>query len=339
MANFADNALLKAQTQIQEKFQSPEMRVKTNGSFTPFLRNTQFTIPNITDLRVAAARPVEVNFLTRSKNATGSAKSSRHTGGQGDGGKVLLDFTQYVSTGSTSIKLSENSVFSDTQIIANEIEGMMMNIAEDVHVASLAYLDANKSGVNSANKNGAFEATNDVFEVDIAKKDRFFQMTKSMLGQNFHKGGYDAVLDSDLYAQMLYAGSQGGGNATNLGFQFQGGNFNEAIGLTDANYENGVGFFIPEGTIGVVDWSEPKNRENWGELDSYVGGFRTIYNPYLGVDCALSAYIDRADRTAVGGNVQDVVIQWEITADLALVKAPISVADETTIFAAGIATT
>ena len=171
MANYADNALLKAQAIIQENFNSPEKRIKANGSFTPFLRNTQFTIPNINDLRLSQSRPVEVNFLTRTKRTAGTSKTSRHTGAQGDGGNVTLSFKQYVDTGSTSIKLTENSVFSDTQIVANELENMMKNIAEAVHVDSLAFLDTNKSGVNIAVKNGAFDATNDVFEIDVANKD------------------------------------------------------------------------------------------------------------------------------------------------------------------------
>lgn len=336
MANYADNVLLKAQTQILEAFNNAEKRLKANGAFTPFLRNTQFTIPNIEELRTSNLRPTEVNFLKRSKRATGTAKVARHTGDQGDGGNVALTFKQYVDKGSTSLKFAENSVFTDTQIVANEVDNMLKNVAEAVHTDALAYLDTNKSGVNGATKNGTFNGTNDVFEVATAQKERFFQFMNSMLGQNYYRGSYDAILDSTLYAEMLYQANQGQGNATNLGFAFQNGMFAEAVGLTDANYSNGLGFFVPEGTIGAVDFTEAQNRNNYGDLNTYNGGFRTIFNPYLGVDCALSGYMDRADRSSVGGNVQDIVIQWEITADIALVKAPISVTDETPIFAGGL---
>lgn len=336
MANYADAVLAKAQAQILGQFQSPEQRLKANGAFSPFARNTQYTIPEIESLRVSHDRPVEVNFMARSKRSTSQARSARHTGDQGDGGKVSLTWKKYVDTASTSIKLSENTIWSDTQIVANEIDQIMKNIAEDVHADSLAYLDTSKSGVNAATVNGSFNGTNDVFEIAQADKDFYFQYAESMLNQNFYRGSFDAVLDPKKYVEFMHLANQGTGNATNFGYQFNNMNAVQAIGLSDANYTSGIGFFIPQGTIGVVDWTPVKNRESYGDINTYVGGLRTIENPYLnGVTCSLSAYVDRADRSAVGGNEQDFVIQWEISAEIALTKAPLVAAGETTIFGAG----
>src|SRR5690606_39795381 len=71
---------LKAQARIQSRFGDAEKRVKTNGSFTPFARNTQFTIPAIEELRVSKARPVDVNFLTRTTRALGTRSEERRVG-------------------------------------------------------------------------------------------------------------------------------------------------------------------------------------------------------------------------------------------------------------------
>ena len=336
MANYADNALAKAQAQIQSQFQAPEKRLKANGAFSPFARNTQFTIPNINELRVSHQRPVETHFLTRTKRSTTTSRAALHTGNQGDGGAVTLSFKKYVDKASTSIKLAENTVWSDTQIVASEIENMLKNIAEDVHTDALAFLDTNKTGVNNATSNGSFNGTNDVFEITDANKDFYFQYAESMLTQNYYNGEFDAILDPIKYAQFMHLANQGTGNATNFGYQFNNANAVQAVGLSDANYAPGVGFFVPQGTIGVVDWTPVKNRQNYGDLDSAIGGFRTIANPYLnGINCALSGYLTRADRSGVGGDEQDVVIQWEISAELALVNAPITTTDETTIFGVG----
>lgn len=336
MANYADALLAKAQAKIQGNFGEPEKRVKTNGSFTPFARNTRFTLPEIEALRVAKDRPVEVNFLTRSKRTVTNARTHNHAGTQGDSAKVTLPWETYADVASTSIKLSENLIYTNAEVVANEIENMLKNIAIAVHADSLAFLDTNKTGVNDAIANGTFNGTNDVFEILAADKDFYFQYLESMLMQNYYQGNFDAIVDPKKYAQAVYLGNQGVGNATNFGYQLQNAMINQAVGLADANYANGIGYVIPEGTIGAVDWTEPKNRQGYGDIESFVGGFRTIRNPYLNnMVCNLHAYMTRADNSGNGGSTQDVVINWEISADVALVKAPINVADETTIFAGG----
>ncbi|MCG9970997.1 hypothetical protein [Christiangramia crocea] len=339
MANYADAALAKAQARILSQFQAPEKRLKANGSFSPFARQTQITVPNISELRVSHQRPVDVNFLTRSKRSTTTSRAARHTGSQGDGGVVTLTWKKYVDKGSTSIKLAENTIYSDSEIIANELENMLKNIAEDVHADSIGYLDTNKSAVNAATANGSLNADatpTNFWEIASADKDFYYQYAESMLMQNYYSGEFDAIVDPVKYAQAVYQGNQGVGNATNYGYQLNNANIVQAVGLSDAAYAGGMGYFVPQGTIGAVDWTPVKNRSSYGDINSYVGGLRTIENPYLnGITCALSAYVDRADRSAVGGDEQDFVIQWEVSAEIALVKAPISTAGETTIFGVG----
>ena len=336
MANYTDAILAKAQAKIQSKFGAPEKRLKANGAFTPFARNTQFTIPEIEQMRVSNQRPIEVNFLKRTVRSVGSAREHDHAGNQGDSGKVNLSWNTYQDKASTSLKLSENLIFTNEDIVANEIENMLKNIAIATHADALSFLDTNKTGVNAATVNGSFNGTNDVFEILGADGDLYFQFGESMLMQNYYNGGFEVIADPKLYAKAIRQGAQGAGNQTNYGYQLQNAMLNQAIGLADANYTAGVSYFIPEGTIGAVDWTEPKNRQNWGDIESYVGGFRTIRNPFLNnILCNLHAYVARADNSGAGGDAQDVKIFWEISADIALVKAPLSVTDETTIFSVG----
>ena len=113
----------------------------------------------------------------------------------------------------------------------------------------------------------------------------------------------------------------------------------ESVQLDDANYPDGIGYAIPTGTIGVVDWIPRQNREGKGDLESYVGGFTTITDPYTGMPFALHAYQQRANTGAAGGDSQDVVMEWEVTVDLSFNHAPMVPAGETTIFAAGMKAT
>ncbi len=335
MPNYQASVLAEAQLILNERFAAPEKRLKTAGVIGSFLRNTELSLPNIGRLRTKEERPEKAYFANRTKRATTSSRTHNHSGAAGDSTEVSLVYQTFSDVAQTSMKRSDNNVMSDAVILANELENIFKNIHEDVDAAALAYLATNKTGVNVASKNGSFNAVNETYEILAANKDRFFQYAKSMLRQNYYTGGADAILDPILFAQAEFLAQQGNSNNTNSGFQFSGLNVSESVQLEDANYANGIGYFIPQGTIGVVDWIPLQNQNGKGDFESHLGGYSKIIDPYTGLDFAIHAYTQRADTSATGGDSQDDVTEWEVSVDLSFNNSPLSVANETTIFEAG----
>lgn len=336
MANYAASVLAEAKLILASRFSAPEMRVKSPNVLGAFMKNTDLAIPNVGELRTAAARAEKGYFFNRSKRANTAARAYNHTGTVGDSTEVAFSWATYGDVFQTSLKRSQNNIFNDAQLLANEIENALKNIYESADAAALAYLGTNKTTVNAATKNGVYDAINDSFEIATANIARFIQHAKSMMRQNYHNGMGELILDPVLFLEAEHYLQQGAGNNANLAYQVAGVNLWEAITLADANYPLGAGYIIPEGTIGVVDWIDPKNRTGWGDYESYNGGYGTITDPRTGLTMALHGYSQRADTSAAGGDVQDVTTEWEISVDLSFNNAPLTTANETTIFEIGI---
>lgn len=336
MANYAASVLAEAKLILAERFAAPEKRLKSAGVLAAFLKNREIAMPNLGELRTKEERAEKGYFMNRTKRNPITGRTHNHSGTVGDSTEVAFAWNTYGDVFQTSLKRSDNLLHTDAQLLANEIENAMKNIYESVDAAGLAFLAANKTGVNVAAKNGTFNGTNDVFEVAAADVNRFLQSGKSMLRQNYYSGAADVILDPTLFVEAEFLANQGSSNATNYGFQFSGLDIMESVQLADANYAQGAGYFIPQGTISVIDWIPSQNRAGYGNLESHVGGFGTIQDPISGMTFALHGYQDRADTSASGGDTQDVVMEWEISVDLSFNKAPLTVAEETTIFEAGI---
>ncbi|MEL4307425.1 hypothetical protein [Joostella sp. CR20] len=336
MANYAASVLAEAKLILKDRFAEAEKRLKATGVFGAFRENTDLAIPNIGELRTQVNRPEKAYFQNRTKRTNGGARAYNHIGSVGDSSEVAVSYTTFSDKCQTSLKRGDNNLFNDAQILANELENMIKNIYEAADEAALTYLGTNKTEVNVATKNGVWDATANVFEIGTDDIARFIQAGKSMLRQNYYKGTADLILDPVLFMEAEHYLFQGAGNSVNTAYQKAGVELWEALTLTDATYTEGVGYFIPKGTIGVIDWIPRQNREGYGDYESVLGGYGSMVDPLSGLTFAIHGYSQRADTQATGGDTQDVVTEWELSVDLSFNKAPLSVENESTIFEVGI---
>lgn len=344
MANYAASVLAEAKLILADRYASPEKRLKTSGVIGAFLKNTELAIPNVGELRTSESRAEKGYLFNRAKRANTAGRTHNHTGAVADSAEVPFTWKTFADKAQTSLKRSENNLFSDAQILANELDNMFKNIHESIDSDALSHLTTNTTQVNKATANGTFDNVEPsagvpppyVWEIAAGDILKALQYAKSMLRQNYYKGGAEAILDPVLYAQAEYAAAQGVMNGTNYGFQMNGLNVSEAVGYSDSGYTKGLGLFIPEGSIGAVDWIPAKNRQGYGDYESVLGGYGTIQDPITGLTFAVHGYSQRADTSAAGGDTQDVVTEWEVSVDMSFNNSPLSVAGETTIFEVGI---
>ena len=336
MANYAAAVLLEAQLILNERLNAPEKRLKAGGAMNAFMKNTEFSVPNIGDLRAKEERPEGIHFMNRSKRTNATfTRTHNHTGTVGDSTKVATAWKTFGDKCQTSLKRADNNVYTDAQMLANELDNIFKNIHEDIDAHALTQLGTMRTQVNGATKGGTWSAANNTWQIAAANKDRFIQQVKSMMRQNYYNGQYDLVADSLLFGELEFRAAQGGGNATNLGFQYGGVDIMENVKLTDANYANGVGYMIGQGTIGVVDWIPTQNRQGRGSYDTVLGGYGSIVDPITGLSFAVHGYSGRADTSGAGGDTQDDVLELEVSIDLSFNKAPLTVANESTVFQVG----
>jgi hypothetical protein len=101
-------------------------------------------------------------------------------------------------------------------------------------------------------------------------------------------------------------------------------NIRESVGLTDSNYTAGAGLFLPVNTFAVLDWIPRQNRQGRGDYNTFVGGFGSVIDPVSGMTFAIHGYTQRADTSAMNGNTQDEVMEFEVSIDISPNLAPLS---------------
>jgi len=334
MANFTPSNLVKAQAILKDRFPQEEMRKRQAAALVVAMRNNDVLIPSHRTLRTREDRTVEAYVMSRQQRTPGTARVAEHTGNRGDSFAVSLTWNSFVDPFSISIKQMDTNVFSFEEALATLLRNSAINIHEAIETAGIDYLIANKTQINNATQNGTFNAANDAFEIGADKQKQFYQIAKSMMRQNKYKGRFDVIASPQTFVDAEFNLAQGNANAVNTAFQFADLNIIESVELEDANYAGGISLVMPENTFGVLPWIPKQNREGWGDGElNEVGRFMSIPDPLgSGMDMALSVYAKRGDTSASNGNAQDVVLQFELSVDVAWILAPLSTATESVVY-------
>jgi hypothetical protein len=321
MANFDVSNLLTAQTMVSDRYKQPEMRMKPAPAFGLLTANENFLIVGAETLKTRDDRAIEAHLLARTKRAAGSARAHNHTGTLDDSQKVTLTWTTKSDKFAISLKLLDKSVFDFNTVLANKFEQACMNILEDKETEAIAYLVAQRATQQPTIKGGTFSAANDAVEIAAANATSFLTRVKSIMNQNYFGSQLDVIADSNMQIAFQHMLAQGGGNATNLAYQFPGATIVESVELADANYDNGIVLAMPKASAAALNWIPKQNRTGHGDYNSYVGGFGTF--KFMGYTFAVHGYSQRADTSSANGNTQDVTMEFEVSLDSSFNKAPL----------------
>jgi len=312
------------------------MRMKPWAGLTTALKNTEMIIPSHQTLRTREDRSVSAYVLARTSRSAGTARSATHAGNRGDSFEVALTWATYTDKFSISLKQMDNNIFAFDEAFAQQILNASINLHEAIETGAINHLMTARSTGSNTLKGATFNATPDAVEVSLANSDRFWQIIKSTMRQNYFTGALDVIADSIKYMDAERLGAQGTGNSTNQGYQFQGLNIIESVELTDADYANGCALVMPSGSFGVLPWIPKQNRTGWGDFNSYVGGYGSIADPLgTGLEFAVHGYAARNDASASNGDVQDVLLEFELSVDLAFQTSPLSTAGRSVVYEYG----
>lgn len=333
MANYTPSNLVKAQAKLLGAFQSSELRFNQPVTFQAFLQNSNFFFANYNELRTREDRTVEAYYKKRTSRALGSARAHNHTGTKGDTGILTPTWVTYSDKFTASLKQGDNNTYNLQEMLDNEVQNVVANMATGLETAAATHIFSNRSQVNATAIEGAFDGVTFVYEMTEATVGtRAMQLTRTVMDVLKYSGPLTIFCDSISYAKFQYQAAQGAANSANLSFQFQNITFVHSKDLTASasglGYTKGFWIAVPVGTIGAMPWIPKQNRAG---VQTSVNMYGTLLNPVDGLSYAIHSYETRANDSANNGYTQDVVTEYEVSIDVALEHAPLSVANETTL--------
>lgn len=338
-ADYVPSNLAKAQAKLFGMFQAGELRAIDPVTYKQFRRNSEIMIPSHKLLRTREDRTLEAYYKVRTLRALGTGRAYNTSGVAGNSGVLTPSFITYNDKFSISLKQGDNNVFTEDEMMANELENVIKNFSEGNETNATNFLYNNRSAVNIATSEGTFNGVTNVFEIqESTVGTRAPQITTSAMNENRY-GGMPLTIfcDTISYNKFRFLSKQGMENAVNTSFQFEGTTYVNSLFLTAKavllGYTKGFWIAVPDSTIAVLDWIPKQNRTG---VEKAQWKYGTFSNPLDGLDYAVFSWFIAQDSTAVNGYTQDILTNFELSIDLAFENAPLSTAGETTIQAFGL---
>jgi len=346
MPNYALSVLAKGQAIVTAKNQAPELRRKMPTVLELALKNGTFSIPNAPELRKSDLRPVEIYYQVKRAQGNATTKSALHTGTNGDSGMVELVYVSHVETFSLPRKIAQNNILTYQVMFNHLYEEAWRNLRTRHDTSALAFLTANRMQLSAAVVNpqiasanpGTYNDTTFALEIAAVDKARFVQRAKTYMAARYFTGSYDVIADLQTAAEMEYQMQQGQANNANMQFQFANCNIGTTQDVVSASYPNGAAFFLPAGSFSAMYWNDPLNVAGVNAGENEVGVLGRQADPFgSGIVGDISVYTKRADTSAntTGGNPQDIVDQYEVTAIVAHALPPLSTTGDSVVHLVG----
>ena len=340
MANYISSLQLDWQTKGKGVFSETEMRAKHSQLLVSFMRNPDTVIDNWKNLKTSDSRPGKFHILKRSKVALGTSRLASHSGAYGDSIEKTPSWKTYTRTFKMSMKAGDRNLFNNPERFNNEMKNSILDIHEAIDTDLNTYLSLQKTQVaKSPVGKAVWNGTDYVYEIALAEKEYFYQVVKSVMRANGHKGDLEIIADSIARMEGERAFKNGKSNANNTAWQDSGLAIFEDHNFIDTNF-NGVLYAIPNGAVAALPWIPKVNRAGEGDENGVTGVFTSFADPLgTGLQFALHYKKGLADTQASGGEAQDIVTEFEVSIDMAYETAPLSVANETAIVKFGQKTT
>jgi len=332
MANYADSVLLAAVGVLDKKFNEKELRRPQYGAFEAFMGKREILVPNFKEIWDAEQRTLTAKYLKRTSGSVTNSRSCSPSANFGDSGTFDLSWKTYARTVKTSMKMFDNNYYSAVQQFSNDLYNAFMDLYAEIEGDAVAYLEANRSGVQGARTLNTWDAVNDVMQVAHADRDNYLNYIKTeMLALNYRQNLMD-IHSVNLLAMYRQQFAQGASNDENLQFQFPGFSHYISQSITNSSDAFGTSYIVEDGGIAVLDWIPPINRQG---VEAKSGAVWTTMPDLFGYPLTWAVLktdgcVDTSGATYHGAT-QDYVVIYEISVDLAFRHAPLTATNDTPI--------
>jgi len=332
MANLTDTQLLAAITKASNALtDATEFRDYGHGTVKRLLAAESDVFMNVEAMKQSIEQVSTVDMHKSVYTASGAAKSASHSAAAfPDSFTKNIVYTPVTQTFKVSYKQASNNRLGYDSILAYELKNKLQSFYRDMSTAALAYLAANKSQVGVDSVIAFDDVTNDRFDNPAAEADFFFENAKAAMLQNRYPGIIDMIGDQRNATKYRRLASQGTSNATNQMWQLPGIDYIEEPQMTVTTL--GEAYMWQKGTVGMTTWNEELNRRGSGSIGNNEGLFSTMVDPIFGHVHDLHVVRGIANTSGSGGNIQDIVDEYELTTFYSIEGAWESTANATSIF-------
>jgi len=214
--------------------------------------------------RLSIGRQLDVPVLQKGIVTIKNARSCTVDCAQTQSGFVTISFRTIVADICMVPSEYENNEIKYMQDLNRKITDMVERFMIEMEVDLDTALDANKSQVYNSNIIGdKYNLVGGAIQVPVAEQDFFFNDIEPI---NYSDDFYDTTVKMISSPEKMSAINkyinQGSGNSTNTNFQFAGKDFRFSNRITNNSGVNSTGYFMPEGSIGVVTRVDPDARMN-----------------------------------------------------------------------------
>jgi len=313
-----------------------ELRPVKTFILPAFLKDRDFTIPNLSEIKAATTQTTTAMYFTKKDFTINTTKSNTPSGEKS--GTSSTDLTWSISGFTVDLPSKQ---YDGNEVARMKGFSMSLYNAEKTFWAEfdetlLAYLIANLSTVNNGSeRNGDFSGS--TFTIDYASRDQFYNILDAQMAMNDFGGETLDIHDTYWKKFVRHYAAQGSANDENLSYQFDGFTTYASNKIVPSSSELTAHYVVPLHGIAIIDWNEPANKRGDKLNDgSYLGTYQSLFYPEMTFDLFVkSAW---GDTTADGGTVQDKTETFEFSLNYALTTQPFSEAGRTAIQKYNIAT-
>lgn len=333
MANLTDTQLLAAIAKASNNLiDKGEFRDYEHSATKALIAGENEVFRNLNSMKQADSQPTTVDLNLRTYTASGSAKSATHGAAAfPDSFTKDITYIRKTQTFKVSYKQADMNRLSYDDILQHEIRNKLISLYTDLSTDNIAWLATNRSQIGADGLMVFDEVTNDRYDNTLADRDVLFDYVKATQALNKYNM-MDTVMVGDQRIGALHRklAANGTMNADNTAFQIPGIELYEepqmAIGAASNAY------VWQKGLVGMTTWNELANRRGVGSIGNNEGLYTTMVDPTFGFNLDMHVVRSTADTSAAGGNVQDIVDEYEIALTYALEGSWTSVATESHIF-------
>lgn len=236
-----------------------QLRVTQNGLLTSALEMT--TSPDsivsadvIKEATESEGRNLDIPVMKKGNVTITNVRSCTIGGGQSDSDQVRVVWKTLVADIlMVPQQYKKNQVkyqFDLAKKIREIVEAFKTEMETDLETA----LDTNKSQVyNSSLVGGDYGFVGNAIRVLPTQLDFFFnQLDAINFADDFYSTSMKVISNHTVMPVVTKYINQGGGNSTNTNFQFAGKDFRFSNRITNGALINATGYFMPDGSIGVL---------------------------------------------------------------------------------------
>jgi len=305
-----------------------ELRVTQTGLANAVLRMTDSSNSIISpDLKAKAelsqGRNLDVPVMTKGNVTISNVRSCTIGGGQSESDLVRLVWkTVRADIMMVPSQYEKNEIgreFDLAKKIREVVEAFMVEIENDIDTA----LDTNKSQVyGSTIVSSKYTPVGNALQVAPGDVAFFYNDLDAInLADDFNDPTVYIVSSHSIMPSVSQYINQGGTNATNTAFQFSGKNFTFSNRVTNGAGKLGTGYFMPDGSIGLLTRVDADARMSATAGDGTEWMEETLPGLPFAVGIQFKSKCDdkSALETAGLSHLQATLVQhWQISFDYAI---------------------